>query len=375
MPASSLHVTADQARAFALTRNGISHPFTAPLQAVRSVVAIQAQYDASIPLAVHARCPSAPRTWTEHALSHDHTLVRTWCLRGTLHALAAEDLALMIGSLGDRYHLAIERLMLNMCNMDAAAWHAVEQETMQALAGGPLDRTALHAAVPRLRDVPWSGWGEDVKGLAYRGDLLMVGSKGSRPVFARRDTWLPDLHFHPSSPIRSHEELLTRYLKTFAPATLTDVAHWTGLSAVAVREAAKRTARLLTPVTIEGDTSSFVMLSEDVETLTHPLPDTPPVTLLPKFDALMLAWKDPSRVLDGASHKAVFRPAGQIEATVLTQGRVAATWRMAGTATRRIYQVTPLRRIGSTTRRKIETAFEHLSAWSGAQTATVTWQD
>src|SRR5450756_1942852 len=106
---------------------------------------------------------------------------------GPLHALAAEDLALIVGSFGERHHLAIERVMLRMSDMDTATWYRVEQDTLHALAAGPLDRTALHAAVPRLRDVPGAGWGEDVKGLAYQGDLLVVGSKGARPVFARRD--------------------------------------------------------------------------------------------------------------------------------------------------------------------------------------------
>jgi len=59
----------------------------------------------------------------------------------------------------------------------------------------------------------------------------MVGSKGPRPVFARRDTWLPDLRFRPRTRIKSLEELLVRYLRTFAPATLSDFAHWTGLPA------------------------------------------------------------------------------------------------------------------------------------------------
>jgi hypothetical protein len=249
---ATLHITARQATDFALARGGISQPFHDPLAAVHAMVAIQAQYAASIPFAIHARCPSVPRTWTDCALAHDRSLVKTWCLRGTLHVLAADDLALMVGSFGERYHLAIERVMLRMCDMDTTAWYRVEQDPLHALTAGPLDRTALHAAVPRLRDVPWSGWGEDVKGLAYQGDLLMVGSKGSRPMFARRDTWLPDLRFRPRTRIKSLEELLVRYLRTFAPATLTDFVHWTGLPIATVRETVVRATRLVVSVAVEG---------------------------------------------------------------------------------------------------------------------------
>ena len=137
MKSAALHITARQAADFALARGGISQPFDEPLAAVRAMVAVQAQYAASIPFAVHARCPSATRTWTDRALARERSLVKTWCLRGTLHALAAEDLALMVGSFGERYHLAIERVMLRMCDMDTVAWHRVEQDVLHALAAGP----------------------------------------------------------------------------------------------------------------------------------------------------------------------------------------------------------------------------------------------
>jgi hypothetical protein len=375
MKPTALHVTARQAADFALARNGISQPFTEPLAAVRAMVAVQAQYAASIPLAIHARCPSAPRTWTDRALSHDRSLVKTWCLRGSLHALAAEDLALMVGSFGERYHLAVERVMLRMCDMDTVAWHRVEQDVLHALAGGPLDRTALHEAVPRLRDVPWSGWGEDVKGLAYQGDLLMVGSKGSRPVFARRDMWLPDLRFRPRTRIKSLEELLVRYLRTFAPATLGDFAHWTGLPAAVVHDTATRAAGLLVPMTVEGRGSPLLALAEDADVLKKSLPEAPEVTLLPKFDAMLLAWNDPSRVLDGGDHGAVFRPAGQIEAIVLLHGHAAATWRVKQGASAMHVTVVPVRHVSGVALQQVEAAFEHLGAWSGARSTTVTWQD
>ncbi|MHB8106174.1 MAG: winged helix DNA-binding domain-containing protein [Candidatus Cryosericum sp.] len=375
MKPATTHITARQARDFALMRSGISQPFDDPLAAVHAMIAVQAQYAASIPFAIHARCPSAPRAWTDRALVHERSLVKTWCLRGTLHALAADDLALMVGSFGERYHLAIERVMLRMCGMDTAAWYRVEQDTLHALAAGPLDRTALHAAVPRLRDVPWSGWGEDVKGLAYQGDLLMVGSKGARPVFARRDMWLPDLRFRPRTRIKSLEELLVRYLRAFAPATLTDFAHWTGLPMATARETVVRATKLVAPVAVEGRSSPLLVLTEDTDVLRKPLPDIPTVALLPKFDALLLGWKDPSRVLDGGDRAAVFRPAGQIEAIVLLRGHAAATWRVKQTPGSMGVTVTPVQRMGVVARRQVEAEFECLGTWSGARNTTVTWQD
>ena len=375
MKAAALHITAEQARLFALSRGGIATPFDRPLDAVRSMVAIQAQYAASIPLAIHARCPSAPLAWADRAVARERTLVKTWCLRGTLHAVASDDLALMTGVFGEPYHLAIERIMLRECGMDAATWHRVEQDVLAALAAGPLDRVALHAAVPRLKEVPWAGWGEDVKGLAYQGSLVMIGSKGPRPVFARRDMWLPDLRFRPHTRAKALEEMLMRYLSTFGPATLTDFAHWSGLPAAVVRETVHRAEPLLAPVIVEGSATPLLARAVDTDTLAGPLPDAPAVTLLPKFDAMVLAWKDPSRVLDGGDHDAVFRPAGQIEAIVLLRGRAVATWRVTRTASSAGFAVQPIQHVGARARRQIGTAFEHLGAWMGAHTTSVSWND
>ena len=371
---AALHITTRQARDFALMRGGISQPFDEPLAAVHAMIAVQAQYAASIPFAIHARCPSAPNGWTEQALLTQRSLIKTWCLRGTLHALAADDLALLTGAFVG-YHHSVERVVLKMSGIDAAAWHAIKQETMQALAPGPLDRSALHAAVPGLRNVPWIGWGEDVKDLAYQGELLMVGSKGARPVFARRDTWLPGLDFRPRSTAEAHEELLIRYLHAFAPATLADITHWSGLPNAALRAVIRRSASLFVTVTMNGTERPLIALAEDEDVLTGPLPDVPQVSILPKFDALMLAWIDPSRMLDGRDHAAVFRPAGQIEAIVLLQGEAAATWRVTRAATTAGFTAAPLRNIGTRARKQVTTEFERLGAWLGARNTTVTWSN
>ncbi|MCX6085899.1 MAG: winged helix DNA-binding domain-containing protein [Caldiserica bacterium] len=374
MKPAALQITARQARAFALARGGISQPFAEPVAAVRAMIAVQAQYATSVPFAIHARCPSAPNGWTEQALMTQRSLVKTWCLRGTLHALAADDLALLTGAFTG-YHHSVERVVQQMSGIDAATWHAIERDTMQALVHGPLDRTALHAAVPGLRNVPWIGWGEDVKDLAYQGELLMVGSKGPRPVFARRDTWLPRLDFHPMSTAAAHKELLMRYLRAFAPAALADITHWSGLPNAALRDVMRSSPSLFVTVTMNETERPLVALAEDVDALTGPLPDVPQVTLLPKFDALMLAWIDPSRVLDRKDHPAVYRPAGQIEAVVLLRGRAAATWRVKQTPDRTHITVTPIRHISTRARKQVTTEFERLGAWSGASSTTVAWQD
>ncbi|MFZ2412868.1 MAG: crosslink repair DNA glycosylase YcaQ family protein, partial [Candidatus Cryosericum sp.] len=111
------------------------------------------------------------------------------------------------------------------------------------------------------------------------------------------------------------------------------------------------------------------------DALVGTLPQAPAVALLPKFDAMVLAWNDPSRVLDGGDHDAVFRPAGQIEAIVLLHGKAAATWRVTRTTRSARFVVTPIVHVGVRARKQAEAEFERLGSWMGARTTTVTWND
>src|SRR5207245_3871848 len=61
-----------------------------------------------------------------------------------------------------------------------------------------------------------------------------------------------------------------------------------------------------------------------------PLPDaeTPaPVRFLPKWDNVLLAWADRTRVLPEQYRKAVIRMNGDVAQTFLVDGFVAGTWR------------------------------------------------
>lgn len=64
-----------------------------------------------------------------------------------------------------------------------------------------------------------------------------------------------------------------------------------------------------------------------------PLPDAKapaPVRFLPKWDNLLLAFADRTRVLPEEYRKAVIRPNGDVAQTVLVDGFVAGVWRVEG---------------------------------------------
>ena len=86
-----LKITARHARSFTLARQGLTALLSSPVEAARRLVAIQSQYLTSVPHSICARSTGTTSADVENAIRDEHSLVRTWCLRGTVHTLAAID--------------------------------------------------------------------------------------------------------------------------------------------------------------------------------------------------------------------------------------------------------------------------------------------
>ena len=69
-------------------------------QVVKEVCGIQAQDASASTLAVRSRSVGLVVTDVEQAREHDHTIIRTWGPRGTLHLLASDDIGWLLPLLG-----------------------------------------------------------------------------------------------------------------------------------------------------------------------------------------------------------------------------------------------------------------------------------
>jgi hypothetical protein len=127
----------------------------------------------------------------------------------------------------------------------------------------------------------------------------------------------------PHVPVEARAEMLRRYLLAFGPATRPDIRTWAMMRMTEIRPALER----LEPLRRFRDEHGRELL--DVEG--GPLPDagTPaPVRFLPKWDNVLLAFADRTRVLPEAYRKTVIRMNGDVAQTFLADGAVAGTWRV-----------------------------------------------
>ena len=122
-------------------------------------------------------------------------------------------------------------------------------------------------------------------------------------------------------PTEARAEMFRRYFLAFGPATRKDVMQWAMMPAPETRRALDR----LEPLRRFRDEQGRELL--DIPRAPLPDPETPaPVRFLPKWDNVLLAFADRTRVLPERYRKTVIRQNGDVAQTCLVDGLVAGTW-------------------------------------------------
>jgi hypothetical protein len=145
-------------------------------------------------------------------------------------------------------------------------------------------------------------------------------------------------------PVEARAEMLRRYLAAFGPATLRDIVAWSMMHVPELKA-----ALALLELRRFRDENGRELL--DVPHSPLPDSDTPaPVRFLPKWDNLLLAFADRTRVLPEQYRKTVIGKIGDVAQTFLVDGLVAGTW----TVQKGRVALAPFAPLSRTARRELE---------------------
>ena len=325
------NVTWSQVHAFRLQRHFLGQPAQANdlLDVVSETCGMQAQVISAAQLALRTRIRGLTAPEIERALWQDHTLVKVWCMRGTLHVLPARELPLYVAALKP-YRLKQEQRWMAHYGVDAAAIETMAEAVLAALSDAPQTRREvsqailprLREAAPQIQELLEHGWGGLGKYVCLQGNLCLGPNQGQEATFVRRDQWLKEWEDTPGEV--AEDLLLKHYLRAFGPATVQDFAAWEGL---AVKDASQIWGRLQDEMcTVDVEGSRAAILERDLHVLREAALAAENVRLLPHFDVYLLGHRSKSHLIDDAYYKRVYRAAGWISPVVLINGRIAGVW-------------------------------------------------
>jgi hypothetical protein len=359
--------------AFRLARHYLSERREAdPTLVCKEVCGVQAQIMGSARLALWARIRDVTQKDIHAALYTKHTLVRTSCMRQTLHLIPAVDFSIYVSALRKSRIDALMRVMSRF-DIGRKEFDGLNRATVDALAGGALTLQELTARVlplvgKKVRD--WMGrvWG----GIAFRpavveGLICYGPDRGNQVTFVRVDQWLPKQRAIAEGD--AQQVLFRRYLKAYGPATLQDFARWTGISMPEAREIGRLAAEDLVDVSIEG--KNGLILSEDCEKLTGSGLSDQVLRLLPAFDPYMLGHVEKSHLLDSAYYKRVYRNQGWISPVVLLDGKTIGTWSHTIRGKELLVELVPFAKFSRAVRDRIEEEATRLGEFFGAASTEI----
>jgi hypothetical protein len=265
-------------------------------------------------------------------LIESRLVVRIALMRWTLHVVTARDclgLRPRVQPVMDQRMRSLFGRQLDGVDLGQLALRGRELVEQQARSLGDVGRlladecpgiepsvlgNALAALVPLVQVPPRGLWG-----------------RNGRAVQTSAERWIG----RPLEPADVPDELLLRYLRAFGPATLDDMAKWSGLRGL--RCAVERLRpRLRSFSDVEG--------RELLDVLDGPLPhpDTPaPARFLPECDNAVLAHADRSRIVSH-EHRRILTA----HKTFLVDGFVGGTWKVIHGSRTDTLVISPLAPIG-----------------------------
>jgi hypothetical protein len=327
-------------------------------------------------LQVWARSETPDRGGVARALWEERSLVRTWCVRGTLHLLTPEQLRLYAAAFDPSIYSSA--VWLRNFQVTAEEMEALHEALAAALAGGePMTRRELGQAVAarageHLGDRLASSWGELLKPSARRGLFVNGPNRGQETTYVLAESWLGGSGDGAGAGAgaggwaaeAARVEWLRRYLRSYGPASTRDYARWLGVRVMGpIIAAVAALGAEVTEVRVDG--RRLLALSADVEALTGGggFDAGPAVSLLPAFDTYVLGHADRDHLVAAEHRPLVYRTAGWVSPTVLSGGRIAAVWEHRVEGAELAVRVTPFERLDAATRRGVAEEAERLAAF------------
>ncbi len=315
-----------------LERHGLLSPHldATPGDVVARICGAHAQIMGAAELSIALRLADATREDVRRAVRDDHTLVKTFGPRGTVHLLPTHELPMWTGALSavpmgqdglppelrltpDQTDQCIEAI--DHALRDAELTTDELGERVIAATG----RWAAEAVIPAF-DGRWPRWRRALIPAARRGVLCFGVDRGRNVTYTSPTRWLPG--FAMADPGTALATLVARYLDAFGPATPAHVAQWLAAPRGWASRLFERLAPDLVEVEMEGE-RGWLTPTGAAARRSHP----EGVRLLPYFEAYAVGSHPRAWVFVGAaSQRALARGQAGNVPVVLADGVVAGIW-------------------------------------------------
>ncbi len=310
------------------------------------MVAAHSQVASAGELSVALRCDGIVDD-VRRALWEEHSLIRTYGPRGTVHLLSVADMRMWIGVLGEMPPTP------GPFPPDVRLTDSQTEEVLAAIGGAlakseltldELSEAVVNASGPWAGDLVmpafqemWPRWRQAIALAAARGLLCFGPNRGRKVTYTSPRRYVPDLDRVNRS--EASAQLIRAYLHAYGPATPDAFARWLGAPRPWVKYLFADLGERIETVGFEGGTA-FVNAGDTA----WPSPPPAGIRLLPYFDTYVVACQPRQRLFPRAAAERALSPSGQAGnyPVLMVDDVVAGVWHLRRSGRRGVLTVEPL---------------------------------
>ncbi len=312
----------------------------APVKVIEHLVGMQAQWPSAPYVGIWTRTTSFRRGTLERELAKGSVL-KANLMRQTLHLVTRRDYGLLRAAFSESGHPDQWPNSIKV----APSVRALAERGPVTMAEGLELLEREHGLTGITARRVWHG-GRMRAHVLHHHETALWGARPDGRFVAIEEP-------EPVEPVEARAEMLARYLAAFGPASRKDMDKWSMMRQPAIKAALARLE-----LRRFRDERGLELL--DVERAPLPDPDTPaPVRFLPKWDNVLLAFADRTRVLPEEYRRTVIGSNGDVAQTFLVDGLVAGMWSVE----KGRVVLEPLARLSRSVRREVEDEAERLEAF------------
>ncbi len=288
-------------------------------------------------LSLIARRPSIVMGDLDEALVNDRLLIRAPAFRGSLFLLNSQDYPIYFRTF---HHLLFQRGLQKLLDAKITKAHLHHFADLLEEA-----KPNLPLSAPGVVDIIFPGRRERpspetchriIQKLCDMGVLVRASAKGWKGndfSYGVLKYWIPEMSLRPDNPETARTETVRKYLRAYGPATVEDVAWWTGLPIVQCQRSIAHLRREAVRFHVETYRDDMIGLKETVENLRKKSPGEEEIQLLPPWDPYTLGWRCRRRVAEKDLMPFIYDAYGNATSVIADQGRVIGVWQFRDSET------------------------------------------
>ncbi len=251
-------------------------------------------------------------------------LVKIRCIRKTVHVIPKENVSIAFSATKESIKIASEKYY-KFIGVTESEYAEISKSILKLLQDRGMNTSEIKKGLnTEVNLFPIINIMCDI-GILVRG-LSKAGWKSNSHTYYRMDEYLPDINLNEYSQEEGRKRLVSDYITSFGPVTLTDISWWTGFPKTEIKKIVDSLEKSLDHINI-SQLGELLVSRKDVDKIRNVSENkNHNINLLPGLDPYIMGYKERDRYLENDYYNYIFDRSGNSTPTILENGKIIGVW-------------------------------------------------